>query len=155
MNTVVTVCGLAIALGGFEGVSWLQDRLGRPEDGIEPHLWKWLVPGAVFGYVVTLEGTGLASIGWRFDQLLVFGGWVIGGLAVILGANVVLQPLWNRLGAGEDLASGMTEFTDLSSLERLFVASTAGVTEEIPYRGYTIERVAALTGSPLLGAGNS
>jgi membrane protease YdiL (CAAX protease family) len=109
----------------------------------------------VFGYVVALEGTGLASIGWRFDQPLVFGGWVIGGLAVMLGANILLQPVWNRLEADEDLASGMAEFTDLSSLGRLFVASTAGVTEEIPYRGYTIERIAALTGSPLLGAGIS
>jgi len=36
--------------------------------------------------------------------------------------------------------------------ERLVVAGTAGVTEEVPYRGYAVERVTALTGSPLLAA---
>lgn len=155
MNPLVTVVGLVIALGGFEVVGRLQDRLDRPDGGLEPHLWKWLLPGAVIGYAVVLEGKGLASIGWRVGPPAPFVGWVVEGLVVMLGANVVLEPLWTRLGTGEDLASGMAAFTDFSVLERVFVASTAGVTEEVPYRGYTIERVAALTGSPLLGAGIS
>jgi len=37
-------------------------------------------------------------------------------------------------------------------LQQKVNAYTAGVTEEVPYRGYTVERVTALTGSPLLAA---
>ncbi|HKL29209.1 MAG TPA: CPBP family intramembrane glutamic endopeptidase [Natrialbaceae archaeon] len=152
MTLPLTIVGLVIALGGFEARSRLMESLDRPDDGLEPHRWKWLVPAAVVGYVLLVEGQGLASIGWRVGGPVPFVGWVIGGLVVMLGANVVLQPLWARLGTGEDLAAGVAEFADFSISERLFVAGTAGVTEEIPYRGYTIERVATLTGSPLLGA---
>lgn len=152
MNPLVTIAGLAVALGGFEGVSWLQERLDRPDDGIEPHLWKWLVPVAVVGYVVLVEARSLPSIGWQIDGLVRTATAVVVGLVVILGANVALQPLWTRLGSEEELAAGVAEFASLSVPERVFVASTAGVTEEVPYRGYTIERVAGLTGSPLLGA---
>lgn len=152
MGSTVTVVGLLLALGGFEARSRLMAALDRPEDGLEPHLWKWFVPTVVVGYVLLVEDQGLVSIGWRFGDPVPFVGWVIGGLVVMLGANVVFQPLWARLGTGEDLATGMAEFADFSAPERLFVAGTAGITEEIPYRGYTIERVATLTGSPVLGA---
>ena len=151
MNLPLTIVGLVLALGGFEITGRVQEFLDRPDDGLEPHLWKWLVPAAVVGYVLLVEGQGLVSIGWRFGDPVGFFGWVVGGLVVMLGANVVLQPLWARLGTGE-LAAGMAEFADFTIPERLFVAGTAGATEEIPYRGYTIERVATLTGSPVLGA---
>jgi membrane protease YdiL (CAAX protease family) len=155
MNLTVTVIGLLLALGGFEAQSRLMEALDRPDDGLEPHLWKWVVPTAVVGYVLIVEGRDPTSIGWRVADPVPFVGWVSGGLFVMLSANVVLQPLWARLGTGEDLAAGMADFADFSIPERLFVAGTAGISEEVPYRGYTIERVATLTGSPVLGAGIS
>jgi membrane protease YdiL (CAAX protease family) len=155
MTLPFTIVGLVIALGGFEITGRVREFLDRPDEGLEPHRWKWLVPAAIVAHVLLVEGQGLTSIGWRVGDPVEFVGWVAGGLFVMLAANVVFQPLWARLGVEEDLATGMAEFADFSIPERLFVAGTAGVTEEIPYRGYTIERVATLTGSPVLGAGIS
>lgn len=152
MNWVVAFGGLALSFGGFEALSRLQDRLGRPSDGLEAHVWKWLVPAAVAGYVLGVEGRSLASIGWTFAGPLPFAYHTAVGLAAMLGSAVLLSPLWEALGTAEAMQDGMAAFTDFSVAERLFVAGTAGVTEEVPYRGYAVERVTALTGSPLLAA---
>jgi membrane protease YdiL (CAAX protease family) len=155
MEFLVVAGGLALSWGGFEAVSRLQDRLGRPDDGLEPHVWKWLVPAAVAGYVVAVEGRSLASIGWTFAGPVPFAYHTAVGVAALLGSAVLLSPLWERLGTAADMNEGMAEFTDLSVPGRLFVSGTAGVTEEVPYRGYTVERLLALTGSPLVAAGAS
>lgn len=152
MSALLTVAGLVVAFGAFEAVSQLQDALDRPSDGLEPHLWKWLVPAVVAGYVLFVEGRTLASIGWQFGGTVEFGYHVAVGLAVMLVSNALAAPVRERLDGGEDMVDGFAEFTDYSTVGRLFVASTAGVTEEVPYRGYAIERGAALTGSPLLAA---
>lgn len=155
MSTVLTLAGVAVAFGAFEAVDRVQDALGRPEDGLEPHVWKWLVPAVVVGYVLLVEGRTLASIGWRTGGVEAFGFHVAVGLAVMFGANAVFAPVQERLGLDEDVAEGFAAFADLSTAGRLFVAGTAGVTEEVPYRGYAIERGATLTGSPLLAAAAS
>jgi membrane protease YdiL (CAAX protease family) len=155
VNPLVVAGGLALSWGGFEALSRLQDRLGRPDDGLEPHVWKWLLPVAVAGYVVFVEGRTLASIGWTFAGPVPFAYHTAVGVAVLLGSAILLSPLWEYLGTAGDMSEGMAEFTDLDTAGRLFVAGSAGVTEEPPFRGYTIERVAALTGSPLVAAAAS
>jgi len=149
---VVVLGGLALSFVGFEAVSRLQDRLDRPAGGLEPHVWKFLVPAAVAAYVVGVEGRPLASVGWTFAGPLPFAYHTAVGVAAMLGSAVLLSPVWERLGTAEAMSDGMGEFAGLSVPGRLFVAGTAGVTEEVPYRGYTVERVTALTGSPLLAA---
>ncbi|MCF2164386.1 CPBP family intramembrane glutamic endopeptidase [Halobacterium salinarum] len=152
MDWVVVLGGLALSFGGFEAVSRLQDRLGRPSDGLEPHVWKWLVPAAVAGYVLAVEGRPLSSIGWTVAGPLPFAYHTAVGLAAMLGSALLFSPLWEALGTADAMRDGMAAFTDRSVAERLVVAGTAGVTEEVPYRGYAVERVTALTGSPLLAA---
>lgn len=145
----LTLAGLALAFGGFAGAARLADAVGWPAEGVVSHLPKWGVAGAVVAFVLVVEGRPLASVGVAWEGPLWFAYWTAVGLAMMLGANVVTQPLWDRVGGGEELAEGLGSFASLSTGERLFVATTAGVTEEVPYRGYAIERVAALTGSPL------
>lgn len=152
MSAVLTLVGLAVSFGAFEAVSRLQDALGRADDGLEPHVWKWLVPVVVAGYVLVVEGRTLASIGWTVGGPVEFGSHVVVGLVTMFGSNALLAPIHERLDTGEDLAEGLAEFTTLSLAGRIFVSGTAGVTEEVPYRGYAIERATALTGSPLLAA---
>ena len=152
MNPFVVAGGLALSFGGFEAVSRLQDRLGRPSDGLESHVWKWLVPAAVAGYVVAVESRALASIGWTFAGPLPFAYHTAVGFAAMLGSAILLSPLWEALGTADAMQDGMASFAAFSVPERVFVAGTAGVTEELPYRGYAIERVTALTGIPLLAA---
>lgn len=152
MNTVVALVGLGVALTAFEGVSRLQDYLERPEDTLEEHLWKWLVPVGVAGYVLVVEGEPLASIGWTVPGAVPFAYYTAVGFAAMLATTVLLAPIRERMDGAQDTNEGLAEFASFTQPERLFVATTAGVTEEVPYRGYTIERVATLTGSPLLGA---
>lgn len=145
--TPVTAVGLVVALVGFESLHRLRERFGWTGGTLSDHVWKWVVP-AIILLVVAAEGATPASIGWRVEStaLLV---WQVGvGLAAMLGTNLLLAPLWARIGdGGESLAEGIGSFAALSVPERLFVAATAGVTEEIPYHGYAVERLAALTGS--------
>ncbi|MFB6269707.1 MAG: CPBP family intramembrane glutamic endopeptidase [Halobacterium sp.] len=152
MNALVTLVGLVVALGGFEAVSRVQDALDRPEDSLEEHAWKWLVPAAVAGYVLVVEDAALASIGWTFPGTVPFAYYTAVGLAAMLATTVLLAPVRERMDSADEMNEGLAEFAAFSIPQRFAVAATAGVTEEVPYRGYTIERVAALTGSPLLGA---
>lgn len=150
--TPVTAFGLVVALVGFESLHRLQERFGRTDGTLADHAWKWVVPALVV-LVVVAEGKSFASIGWHVESAWTLL-WQVGvGLAAMLGSNLFLAPLWARVGdGGESLAEGIGSFASLSVTERLFVAATAGVTEEIPYHGYAVERIAALTGSlPLAG----
>lgn len=152
MTAWLAITGLVVALVGFEATSRLQSWLDRPEDGLEDHAWKYLVPAVLVGYVLVVEGKTLASIGWTFAGTMPFAFHVTAGLAAMLATTILLAPVREHMDSGDELNEGMAEFASFSVPERLFIAGTAGVTEEVPYRGYTIERAAALTGSPLFGA---
>jgi membrane protease YdiL (CAAX protease family) len=145
--TPVTAVGLVVALVGFESLHRLRERFGWTGGTLSDHVWKWVVP-AIILLVVAAEGKTPASIGWHVESVPVLV-WQVGvGLAAMLGTNLLLAPLWSRIGdGGESLAEGIGSFAALSVPERLFVAATAGVTEEIPYHGYAVERLAVLTGS--------
>ena len=155
MSAAGSAVGIVLSLLAFGVVGRVQSRLDRPDEGIEPHLWKWLVPVVVCAYVLLVESRTLASVGWRVDGPVTFAVQVVGGLGTMVGSSMLTAPLRARLDGGDELAEGLSSFASLSIPERLFVAGTAGVTEEVPYRGYVIERGAELTGRPLLAAGLS
>lgn len=149
----VTLAGLVVALVGFELLGRAREALGvTGDDELRDHLWKWVVPAALL-VVVALEGKTLASVGWRVGSISEFLRDVVVGLAVMVGANFLTAPLWSRVGdGGESLLEGIRSFASLSVSERLFVAFTAGATEEFAFHGYAVERLLALTGSyPLAG----
>ena len=170
--TPVTALGLVAALVGFELLDRLRgaiaaesgrradDAPSAPSADVSPlatdlreHVWKWVIPGLLL-VIVALEGNSLASIGWRIDSVerLIFQIGV--GLAVMLGMNILFSPLWARVGdGGESLAAGLGTFASLSIPERLFVALTAGATEETAFHGYALERLLALTGNVPLSGG--
>jgi membrane protease YdiL (CAAX protease family) len=152
----VTLFGLAVALTGFELVDRIRGATGWTGGGaVRDHLWKWAVAGAVV-LVVAVEGASPASVGWRVESWDTLTWQVATGLAVMLGTNVLLAPVWTRVGdGGQSLAEGIGSFASLSVPERLFVAVTAGTTEELAFHGYALERLAALTGSPVLAGGVS
>jgi membrane protease YdiL (CAAX protease family) len=156
MNGAVTVVGLALALGGFDAAARLEDRLLADHPALDHwavgHLLKWVVAALVVGWVLAVEGRRLASIGLVWEGAGRFTLRTGVGLVAMLGANVVMQPVWERLGGTGGVEDGLGTFAERTMHERLFVAATAGVTEEVPYRGYAIERLATLTGSaPVAG----
>lgn len=149
----VTLAGLLVALAGFESLGRARETLGSTGGGeLRDHVWKWAVP-LVLLLVVAAEGETLASVGWRVGSAAQFVTRVTVGLGVMLGTNVLTAPVWTRVGdGGESLGEGIRTFASLSVPERLFVAFTAGATEEFAFHGYAVERLLALTGSyPLAG----
>ncbi|WP_336023966.1 CPBP family intramembrane glutamic endopeptidase [Halobellus salinisoli] len=138
--------------GDTAGAAGVADAAAaRPLD-LREHAWKWVVPTALL-VVVAAEGNSLASIGWRVDAPVRLLQQVGLGVLVLSGLNVLAAPLWARVGdGGESLTVGIGSFASLSVPERLFVAFTAGATEETAFHGYAFERLLSLTGSvPLAG----
>lgn len=144
--------GIAFALFGHVVLRPLADDYDA--DDMRAHVLKWLPTVAMTVYTYVVEDEDAASLGVRWDGPRAFVKRVILGLVVMLGANVVLDPLHERLGA-EQMQSDMADFSDTGILERLFVALTAGVTEELLFRGYALERIESETGSRLLAAASS
>ena len=167
--TPFTAVGLVVALVGFRlldrGRRAIRDR--RPDASrsaertrpaatdLREHAWKWAIPVCLL-LLLAAEGRSLASIGWRIESPAVALRQVGVGVAALVGLNVLSAPLWARLGdRGDSLATGLGAFAALSVPERLFVAVTAGATEETAFHGYAIERLLALTGSVPLAGGVS
>ncbi|PSQ62308.1 MAG: CPBP family intramembrane metalloprotease [Halobacteriales archaeon SW_8_66_22] len=131
--------GLTLSLFGFGLLRPLSQRF--EETDIRRHVLKWLPAALVAGYVRLVEGRDAASVGLRWDGPRAFLRRVAVGLAVMLGANVVVQPLLDRLDDGGEFEADIAAFTELGYGERLFAALTAGVTEELLFRGYAFERL--------------
>ena len=163
--TPLTGVGLVVALVGFRLLDRGRRAVGTRRAGasraaapdpaatdLREHAWKWAIPACLL-LVVAAEGRSLASIGWRVESATTALGQVGLGLAALFGSNLLSAPIWARVGdRGESLAAGLGAFAALSVRERLFVAATAGATEETAFHGYAVERVLALTGSlPLAG----
>ncbi len=93
-----------------------------------------------------LRSVGVRRTGWR-DLAWSLAGFVVGVLTFAVTAPVVQALDLGTTGSGIAwLASFPVWFTVL-------VAVTAGVTEEVAFRGYPIERLAELTGSAWLAGG--
>jgi len=99
--------------------------------------------------VVRREHLSLESIGVRRPDLttLISGGLLWGSLYLL---PLMTQPLVNALGT-DGLEAGLKELALLPVWFRVIVGLTGGIVEETLYRGYAIERLAAITGRRWLG----
>jgi len=145
------VVGIAFSLVGLRLLQPLSDRFD--EDALARHALKWLPAGLLLAYSRLVEGRELESVGIRWDGLGPYLRRVVVGTVVLLGANLVLQPLQERLPGSDTFEAELAQFTAFSLPERVFIAVTAGVTEELLFRGYATERLEELTGSRLAAAG--
>lgn len=144
------VVGLVVALGGFKLRTVAFDAFGLDVSGLRAHATKWLVPGAVLA-VAAAQGLAPADLGWTVGSLRRFAGRVAVGTVVLVGTSVLTAPLFERVGDGnEALEAGMAELADTGPAGKVFVGVTAGTTEEVAFNGYALERLAVLTGNPLL-----
>lgn len=158
--TTVALVGLALALGCDRVVSATLDRLAGGEPGDvavrlrRSDLSKVVSAGLVLAYVLLVEGRSLASIGVHPVPPLAFAGFVAGGLAATLAASAVADAVAGRVGL-DNSGEALAELGRLSTAQRLRIALVAGITEEVLFRGYLVERLVELLGSPLLAGGVS
>lgn len=150
-----TLIGLCVALG-------LPFILTLVSGGRSEVLWdaprtvliiiqEWVVTIILIGIVIFWERRPLASIGivrttWR-DVLWGLGGFVVGALSF-----VITIPLVTALGLGTT-TTGINQLAQTPIALRVAIVITAGITEEILFRGYPIERLTEMTGKLYRGAG--
>lgn len=145
----VAVAGVAISIGGLHAVHRVDMVSALPDDGtgtLRSDLLKWLLAGVVVGYVLLVEGRGLASIGVEVPAPLPFAGWVLAGVAGTVLATTVTYAAYDALDL--TIPNGFVEDQlQRPAVARAFTALTAGVTETVLYQAYPIERLAPLLGS--------
>lgn len=149
------VAGLVVGLGGERVVGELGRRtrlFDRFEDEIlSSDLQKWLGVVPMVVWVVGIERAGIGSLtGTRLPPFTL--AWVVAsGVVVMFVASTLLQWATSALGIG-GIAEGetMERVSDRSTAAILVTGVTAGVTEEVLFRGFLIERLLSVTGSPVL-----
>lgn len=94
---------------------------------------------------MTLRSIGVRRPTWS----TLVSGALAGGVAVYV-LPLMSAPLLNLLGAN-GLRAGLQRLAPLPPWFRVIVGITGGIVEETLYRGYSIERLSAMTGRPWLG----
>jgi len=131
--------------------------LTRPSVYVSMTLSLWLAGGLLL-LVLWLEGGTVVSLGLRLGAgpqgiagglallLGVTAAMVGGGLLIVLAAHAMLRALHQRE------SSTLRHLIPRTRRERimiaLLVAPTAGLVEELLYRGFAITRLAQVTGEP-------
>jgi uncharacterized protein len=145
--SVPTAVGLFVALAAIPLWFWL----GLPGGWVWKVVREWGLVIVLLAIVLYWERSPIRSIGVRqFRPSDVLWG-VAGFLAGLIAFGVTI-PLVQAIGSGADLAEGVGRVSALPLGVLVLLVVTAGITEEILFRGYPIERLAALTGNVWLGA---
>lgn len=114
---------------------------------------QWAVALAVVAYVIGIERRGLASVGLkgpRWSDLWWGGSGLVAGILAFAVATVLVSQL--GLGTAE---AGVATLNRFPLALTVAIAVTAGITEEIVFRGYLFERLVDLTGRSWMAAGGS
>lgn len=138
-----TALGMAIALFALPLLAALPLDLGHLlGDAI-----KWLLVALLLGIVFVVEGEPPSAVGYRRPRLADVG-WALAVTVLGVGAFVASEPLITALGL--PTREGIPQ---PSIVYGIASAVTAGVTEEILFRGYPIERLTDVGYRPLVAGG--
>lgn len=138
---VLAVLAATAAIGLRDGPDEYDWRVFR-----RAQAFAWVLTGSVLVYVFVVEGASLDSLTYppvasTFDAFA--WTWIlVAGSG--LGVAVVFQRAgWAEFGAAE------RALLDISTPRALALSVSAGVTEEVVFRGYLVTRIVELTGSEL------
>jgi uncharacterized protein len=144
------IAGLSVAWGGTALlVSPFARSLGNPASVVSGLLGQaalWLLCAVVICVVVFWEGEPLASLWLRTLRWQTLA-WAA---VLIFGSIVLIFPFteWVRKAAGlRGYAGGVETVLAYPVWFRIMAVITAGVVEEVLFRGYAVTRLARLTGS--------
>ncbi|WP_132060095.1 CPBP family intramembrane glutamic endopeptidase [Halorussus amylolyticus] len=141
-----TAGGLLVALFALPLAGPAFDALGVTPPPVADIVIPWLFAGAVVGIVVSFEDRPVSSLGVRrpdvWDIPYAIAAFV-GALLALVATDSVVSALGLAQTEGSTLADGRTIGIALAG------AISAGVVEEILYRGYPIERLLEATDSAL------
>ncbi len=153
MNSVslASVVGVTLALGGTTFLAFAKRRKqADPIDARRHLMLTWGGCIALLCVILFWEQRPLSSIG------LVAGNFRAWGIGACVGLAVVMSNgLFLRFGKKTVMDGSVDTLLKLAAKPlwfRIAVVFTAGITEEIVFRGYPIERLAEMTGSLWLAA---
>lgn len=149
----VLLGGVLIALFGLD----VLDVVLPSPDGLSgPLIWlrliapHWLLTVSIIAGIIWIERRPLASIGLTRPTTHDLGLGVLGfGLGVL--AFGLTRPIVRELGLTSS-SRGIELIGSLPPWVAVTLALTAGITEEVLFRGYPIERLTELTGRLSVGA---
>lgn len=143
-----TILGLFIALGlpVILSLYWgsVRDQLADPSRVVLVLAREWGIALLLLAVILFWEHQPLSSIGfrkmsWR-DALWGIAGFLLGALTFIITTPIVQAFNLGTTGGG------IAQLATVPLGLRVAIVLTAGITEEILFRGYPIERLNALTG---------
>jgi len=129
--------GIGISLLGWPLFLLACRVLGRDTLAFVPRLYGWVLAALCVVLAATASPSGIASLGVRSVSIetLVLGVVTAVGTLVLFAGIGFIQRAMGLPNA--DIAM-FARVTALAPLHKLFLVVTAGVTEEILYRGYAI-----------------
>ncbi len=113
-------------------------------------LISWAIVAALLALVHFWEREPFSSIGFH-NPTWKDVGWGFGGFVLGILAFAAITPLVYNLDVGTT-EGGIRKLAELPLHTRIMIVITAGVTEEVLFRGYPIERLIQWTGKPFLSA---
>ena len=149
-NTLLNF-GIGIALLGVPLVLLACRRLGRDTLSFVPLLFGWVLAALCVVLAAIISPSGISTLGVRSVSIetLVLGVVTAVGTLVLFAVIGFIQRAMGLPNA--DIAM-FARVTALAPLHKLLLVVTAGVTEEILYRGYAIGQGQVLFGSVWVAA---
>lgn len=143
----VTLVGLGVALFALPLVGPTANLLGADLPTESEVVVPWIFALVVVGIVVAFENRPLSSVGVRAPDRWDLA-YAVGAFLAALLALAATSPLVSALGLTTTEGSTLADGTSVGLA--LLGAVSAGVVEELLYRGYPIERLLEATDSTLL-----
>lgn len=139
-----TVFGLLLALGPAVLGAYARSRGERTTftwPGFRRgFLLYWALAALVVAYVLAVEERPLSTVGMQAPVTWTWIGWLLWGFVAVAGAGVGAGLVARLLGV-DAVDGSMVVLLEQPVHRKLAAALTAGVTEEILFRGYVIERL--------------
>jgi uncharacterized protein len=150
-NSTLLNFGIGIALLGVPLVFLAYRQLGRDTLSFVPRLFGWVLAALCVVLAATISRSGISTLGVRSVSIetLVLGVVTAVGTLVLFAAIGFIQRAMGLPNA--DIAM-FDRVTALAPLHKVLLVVTAGVTEEILYRGYAIGLGQVLFGSVWVAA---
>ena len=147
-----TIAGLCLALLGIPAITTLHRMLAPDPLGtggiVVRELAILALTAALVALVVKGERLPLTSIGVRPDRVGRSLGWgvlfAVGCFAAVIACLAIYSVMGIHYGEGQSISRALP-VTGLAVLR-------AGISEEVLYRGYAIERLQSITGSKWIAA---